>query len=300
MPEVVGVGAIFIDDIVLPSGKTYMGQLGGGVTHALMGAALWDCKPGISAVYGDGLPDDALARLQQHFDTTGLIKLNLPQMRAWQIFEEDGLRRELYRVVEREPFFTGATFEQLPEDFQSAQGIYLLQGIDTLTGWVAALPHALICWEPLQQAMIADNKSKFRQTLRTTQIDIVSPNLEEARAIYGPLAPVRLIDSMLADGAQNVALRMGPQGSLLKKRADGSATYIPAIDVDIIDQTGAGNTYCGAYLLGLVRGKSSTEAGCMATVAASFCIEQQGVLNPSNVSIAERHKRLRMVQETVS
>jgi hypothetical protein len=40
-PRMIGIGAVFIDDIVLPSGQTYMGQLGGGVVHALMGAAVW-------------------------------------------------------------------------------------------------------------------------------------------------------------------------------------------------------------------------------------------------------------------
>ena len=103
-PRMIGIGAVFIDDIVLPSGQTYMGQLGGGVVHALMGAAVWGERPGINAIIGSGLSDEALTRLEQYFDTRGLIQVNIPQIRAWQLFEENGTRRELYRVANKRPF----------------------------------------------------------------------------------------------------------------------------------------------------------------------------------------------------
>src|SRR5690606_18658695 len=127
IPHMVGVGAVFIDDIVLPTGQTYMGQLGGGVVHALMGAAVWGERPGISAIIGSGLPEAALARLKQALDTRGLVTLDIPQIRAWQIFEEDGTRRELYRVSNIVPFITGTQPEQLPAAYRNSRGFYLLQ-----------------------------------------------------------------------------------------------------------------------------------------------------------------------------
>jgi len=300
MPEIAGVGGIFIDDIVLPSGQTFMGQVGGGVTHALMGAALWDTKPGIVAVYGQGLPDEAFALLETHLDTTGLISLDIPQMRAWQLFEEDGSRRELYRVKEIEPFITGAKVEHLPEAYRSCGGFYLLQGIDSVQLWLQDLPDTLVCWEPLQQVMLAENGTAFRDVLRTYSVGVVSPNLEEACAVYGELSPESLVDAMLSDGAGCTALRMGRGGSLLRRQQDENAVYIPAVDVDcVVDQTGAGNTYCGALLLGLVRGRTLVEAGCMGSVAASFCLETQGVLDPANIDIQERNKRFESLLEKV-
>src|SRR5262245_13302304 len=134
-PRLVGVGAVFIDDIVLPTGQTYMAQLGGGVVHALMGTALWGERPGINAVIGRGLPNEVLGRLEKNLDTTGLIRLDIPQIRAWQLFEEDGTRRELYRVNEIEPFIRGAQPPDLPTQYRGSQGFYLLQGFDGVRAW---------------------------------------------------------------------------------------------------------------------------------------------------------------------
>ena len=67
-PRLVGVGGLFIDDIVRPDGRTFMGELGGGVVHALMGAAIWGERPGIVAPMGQGFPTESLALLRRHFD----------------------------------------------------------------------------------------------------------------------------------------------------------------------------------------------------------------------------------------
>ncbi|MBI5669145.1 MAG: hypothetical protein HZC41_14165 [Chloroflexi bacterium] len=292
-PRLVGIGAVFIDDIVLPTGQTYMGQLGGGVVHALMGAALWSERPGIVAVTGQGLPETARARLEQHLDTTGLRELPLPQMRAWQIFEDDGTRRELYRVREIEPFTQGAQPEHFPSEYQTSTGFYLLQGFDGIRAWLDVLP-GLILWEPLQQVMLPGCRKQLREVLQTGRVDIVSPNRAEASAIYGNLSPDELLDMLFEDGANVVALRLGARGSLVGSRASGERVAVGTYPVkQIIDQTGAGNTYCGAFLLGMVQGKRLAEAGAMGAVAASFCIEHVGVLDVTQISVQERDQRLK-------
>ncbi len=289
-PRLVGIGAVFIDDIVLPSGQTYMAKLGGGVVHALMGASLWDERPGIVATVGQGLPDESAQRLHQHLDTRGLVQLDIPQIRAWQLFEEDGTRRELYRVKETLPFIRGAQPEQFPSDYAQSQGFYLLQGVEEIRRWRSAL-NGLILWEPLQQIMTAENAASIRAVLKDCHIDIVSPNLVEAQAIYGEQSPDQLVDAMLGDGAECVALRMGAMGSIVANR-EGNRHHIDAVSITkIIDQTGAGNTYCGGLLAGLMQKKSLHEAGAMAAVSASFCLEQVGVLDPSLVQTADRDTR---------
>ncbi|MBC7811923.1 MAG: hypothetical protein H7175_12285 [Burkholderiales bacterium] len=295
-PNLVGIGAVFIDDIVRADGTTHMEQLGGGVVHALMGAALWDECPGIVAVIGDGLPDSARTLLDTNLDTRGLYPLGIPQMRAWQLFEHDGQRRELYRVKITEPFTTGAQPSHFPAAYEGSKAYYLLQGFDEIRTWREKLK-GLVLWEPLQQIMMpdADNRAAFRAVLRDCAIDIVSPNLIEAQAIYGDdLSPDDLLSALLDDGAHIAALRMGPVGSLIARRDTGERCSISVVDIaQMIDQTGAGNTYCGALLVGLMRGEKLQNAAVMGAVAASFCLEHIGVLNPTGVDKAERDKRYR-------
>jgi sugar/nucleoside kinase (ribokinase family) len=298
-PRLVGVGAIFIDDIVQPSGITHMGQLGGGVAHALMGAAIWDERPGICAVIGRGLPDEARSQLESQLDTQGLVQLPIPQIRAWQLFEEDGMRRELYRVVEVAPFILGAQPEHLPIEYRSSQAFYFLQGFEGMRAWREAV-NGIVLWEPLQQVMIPGSRESVRDILQSYPIDILSPNLAEARAVYGDLPPEKLLNTMFDDGAQIAALRMGENGSLVGKKTLDDWYHIPAIPVSkVVDTTGAGNTYCGAFLWGIMNGLPAWEAGAAGAVAASFCIEQIGVLNLALIDPYERDRRFEKCKKNV-
>lgn len=288
-PEMAGVGAIFIDDIVHPNGQTFMEQLGGGVVHALMGAAIWDTRPGVVAICGRDLPHSIQLHMEKYLDTSGLHSINLPQIRAWQIFETDGTRRELYRVSDTTPFVAGAQPNHLPAAYRECRAFYLLQSVEGIRAWRHAV-NGLVLWEPLQQIMTRENLAFIREVLQENNIDLFSPNLAEAQALYGQLSPEELVDAMLADGAHIVALRMGAQGSLVANRTE--RFHIPAVPIDpIIDPTGAGNSYCGAFLLGIIRGKSLQEAGFMAAVSASFCLERVGTIDPAQVNRDERDKR---------
>jgi sugar/nucleoside kinase (ribokinase family) len=198
--QAVGIGSIFIDDIVRPDGTTHMAQLGGGVVHALMGMAIWDEHPGLVALAGNDLPETIRNKLRQHFDTRGLHFLEIPQIRAWQIFEADGTRRELYRVAITEPFIKGAQPHHLPDFYRTSRAYYFLQDFKGIQTWCRAVD-GIILWEPLQQIMQPGNRAALRECLQTRDIDIVSPNLEEARAVYGEKSPDTLITLLLEDGA---------------------------------------------------------------------------------------------------
>lgn len=292
-PRLVGIGGLFIDDIVRADGRTFMGELGGGVVHALMAAAIWGDRPGIVAPMGQGFPAEALALLQRLFDARGVYALELPQARVWEVFEHDGTRRELYRVADIMPFVRGPQPSDLPEAFQSARGFYLLQGCDGIRRWRKAVG-GLLLWEPLQQIMKPANRDEFRRTLRECAIDVVSPNLVEAREVYGELSAEELIGRMLDDGAKSVALRLGAEGSLVGSRQGGAFERIGAVALTHIeDETGAGNTFCGGLIWGLLAGKSLREAAAAGAVAASFCLETVGVLKPAHVTVAERDRRYR-------
>ena len=44
------------------------------------------------------VPQGVIDFLEQHTNMDGRIRLDMPQMRAWQIFEYDGTRHEIYRT----------------------------------------------------------------------------------------------------------------------------------------------------------------------------------------------------------
>jgi len=276
LPAFLAVGSVLIDDIVYPDGRTRMGTLGGGGTHAAYGMALAGEKPGLVALVGQGLPAEARARLEADFDCGGLQWTPHPQLRGWQIFEWNGLRREIFRVERVEPFLFEPDAGSPAIPYAAARGLTLLRGARHVPGWRRRFPDALLLWEPMRAFMLGACHSAFSGAL--PHVDIVSPNLHEARAMYGDKPDEReLLRAMLEDGAGIVALRMGARGSLVAQRGQGLAYAVPAVPVDeVVDQTGAGNSYCGGFLLGWYRARNLAEAACMGAAAASFTLEAVG------------------------
>ncbi len=295
-PFLVGIGAVFIDDIVLPGDRVYRDCLGGGVIHGLLGAAVWGERPGLVAVAGRDLPEPALTVLRRAFDLRGLRWLDLPQIRAWQHFDAEGNRSETYQVEVIAPFITGAQPEHYPAAYAGSQAHYVLQGFEGIRTWREKLD-GFILWEPLQQVMLPENREAMRETLQGGGINVVSPNLLEARLVYGDdRTPEELVTAMFADGAPMVAMRMGAAGSLIASRETGERQFIASVPVSkVVDQTGAGNAYCGTLTAGIGRGKSLREAGAMAAVSASYCIERVGVIAIETVIREERNQRYDLV-----
>jgi len=93
----ISVGSVIIDDIVMPDGTTHMGCLGGGGVHAVMGMRVWSERVGLVANIGRDFPSSLMDKLEKAFDVQGLIKRDMSTIRAWQLFETDGTRREVLR-----------------------------------------------------------------------------------------------------------------------------------------------------------------------------------------------------------
>ncbi len=274
-PEFIAVGSVIIDDIVYPDGRTSMAVLGGGGTHAAYGMAFAGQRPGLLALVGEDLPAEIRRRLEADFDTAGLLWSAHPQVRGWQIFEWDGRRNEIFRVDVVEPFMIQPLAESVAIPADAVRGLTLLRGPQYVESWRRRFPGAVLLWEPIRAFMLSGERERFLRGLAFA--DIVSPNLLEAQTMYGISDEVALLRQLLADGAPLVALRMGEAGSLVARQGERVAYHIPAVEVEeVIDQTGAGNSYCGGFLVGWCQARDIALAGCFGAAAASFTLEAVG------------------------
>ena len=72
------------------------------------------------------------------------------------------------------------------------------------------------------------------------------------------------------------AVKLGPRGCLVWDRAAGKAVPVPVIPTDAIDPTGAGDSFCGGFLAGLVATGDPVLAAAHGAVSASFIVSRHG------------------------
>jgi sugar/nucleoside kinase (ribokinase family) len=292
------VGSIILDDIVMSDGQTSMGVLGGGSTHAAMGMRVWTDHVGLVAAVGHNFPESLSDEMAEAFDVRGVRHLDINTPRAWQVIEADGFRTEVFRSDFDEFITIDPQPEDLPESYWKASGVHLQCAAPfPLLIWVDKLRSSgnlLILWEPWDEYLQLENREQIRALL--PRVDVFSPGLSEAGRLTQLQDPIQIVGELLDDGAPIVALRMGANGSLVGSSRAG-IQHVPAYPVDnLVDVTGAGNSYCGGFLVGLEGTGDPLVAGQYGTVSASITLEQFGALVPIQGLRKKAQRRFREVK----
>ncbi len=180
---------------------------------------------------------------------------------------------------------------------------------------VAALPHLETCDAVITQAEIpgpvidslcrwatetgvplfldpANPRNVTVSALRAAQV--VTPDLAEAEELVGRVldaAPARVlaVRELLDMGAQRVILKMGAHGALLGEGDD--IRPIETIEIDAVDETGAGDVFVAALALLTARGSGWDEATRFANVAAALSVARSGFSVPNSDEVEEALRR---------
>jgi ribokinase len=79
-------------------------------------------------------------------------------------------------------------------------------------------------------------------------------------------------------GAGCVVLKLGAQGQYVYEPASDRKWHVPAYPARLVDVTGAGDSYCGGFLVGLDQTGDPLEAALRGCVTASLVVEGVGAL----------------------
>lgn len=120
--------------------------------------------------------------------------------------------------------------------------------------------------------LIQYNRDEF-WSLIEGPVDLLFCNIDEARALTGLHDPIECAQR-IHQHAENVALTLGPNGSILMH--NGEALPIEGVPVKAVDTTGAGDMYAAGILYGITNNLNWRQAGRLASHAAGRVVSQKG------------------------
>ncbi|WBB78464.1 carbohydrate kinase family protein [Micromonospora sp. WMMD882] len=321
--EFVVTGNLTIDDVVTADGAISPSQCGGNGVYAAVGAWIWSDSVGLVAGAGADYPTGWLDRIAAAgIDTAGVYRLpETHALRSRVFYRADGSRTdrvaeatlppEVAALIDLSQDFSAMGSEvhreawpryspappQLPASYRRARGAHLAPG-----------PHANL------RALAAQLRAADDQTVLTLDwpwwdetgqefddellglVTAVLPGREELAAW-----PLR------GDAAATLAglVRRCPV-VVVKEGADGCSVHtapavrrIGVVPVEPGDPTGAGDAFCGGFLVGLARTGDPVLAAAHGAVSASFVVETFGALSVLEVDRALAEHRLKSLISTL-
>jgi sugar/nucleoside kinase (ribokinase family) len=272
------IATALIDMLVFPDGASEPNVPGGAGLYALAGAALFSDRAvlvtGTGADYVDCF-GPWMAR--NNLGAEGLRIADIHTPRNLLRYADEHTRSE-------EPVFGADHFARMEPRagdvaplLTDARSLYVFRNTERAF-WdeflaVAGNRQIPILWEIGLDACMPEERSRIEDLLG--HVDAISLNLEEAALIFGLADEAELVERVRQWPVRHVFLRAGRRGSYAI--SDGTAQFVPSLEVVPVDVTGGGNAYSGAALVGLATGRSSVEAAIMGTVAASIAIAQLGL-----------------------
>jgi ribokinase len=271
------IGYLALDDIVMPDGTTSMAQIAGNALYSALGARIWASSVVAAARVGPDFPKDGLEAISAGGVTLALQRVPWPSIREWGLYETLESLQWVSWMSSGTHSQQGIRHDELPATIRQAAGCHVApmppKMQTAVVSHLRAIGVPIVTMDPL--AMYVDRHEEHILSM-LPQLSAFLPSRVEAARLFGRDDPEGLIADALGAGTEAVAVKLGGEGSLVACARATTPVHVPALRVAVVDPTGAGDSYCGGFLAGLVATGDPLVAACRGTVSASFAVEGRG------------------------
>jgi 2-dehydro-3-deoxygluconokinase len=270
--------------------RHYLEGHGGDTSNAAIAAARQGASVGYITALGLDMPGDSFMALWAH---EGVDAATVARTDRWQTgvyfvtHDAQGHHFLHYRANSAAAMYTPA---DLPEAAISAARMVYVSGISQgISGSACDAVFAAIdiarrngvkvaydtnyrprLWPPARAAAVMH--------AALAQTDYALPGIEDVQTLTGLTDPDAVLDFYLRLGPKVVVLKMGESGAYLA--TPDQRVRIPKHDVQVVDATGAGDTFCGSFLARILAGDMPEQAARYASVAAALKCTGYGAVAP--------------------
>jgi sugar/nucleoside kinase (ribokinase family) len=290
-------GSTALDTIRTPK-KILKDVLGGAATFAAISASNF-VSTGLIAVVGKDFPTDYHKILSKYLDLKGL------SIKEGKTFRYDGsydntlsnrktLKTELNVLADFKP--------TVPEEYKKSQFVYLANNDpDQNISLIKEFDKVKFSMCDTIEFWISTKRESVIKMIKA--VDAVVINDEEAKLLTKEFNLIKCAKKMMEWGAKYVIIKKGEHGSLMFF----DDVIFPSVGFsleDVIDPTGAGDSFAGA-MIGYLASKNSTnlsvikKAVIYGNVLGSFAVEKYGLDGLLQIKKTDISKRVRLYEKMI-
>jgi ribokinase len=303
-PDLLIVGQVTIDDVVPATPGPWIRQVGGSSLYAVAGARQWidPRRIGLVARRGTDYPFDIEMLLHSAgLEHIALCTFSGQHLVEWLIYEPDGSRRslprnpELLHIGAEGALSAQGSSQQLWYDRLHDKLLDIAPSADQIpAAWLPAAalhlcpqvgnrhPEALSALRDKVRWISVDPSPHYARSADVAQLaqrlrgaSALLPSAQDIASLLRNAEPAAAVRALEQAGFAEVVLKRGANSILLA--CDGAVAEIPVAAVDVVDPTGAGDAFCGAYAACRLIGCTPIEAARRAAASAALVVGCRGV-----------------------
>ena len=290
-PEVVCVGILVADVIAHPVREMpKRGQLalvdemvthvGGCAANTGIGLSRLGVPTGVAGKAGDDAFGDFVEKTLEKngVDTRALVRDTQTKTSGTMVMvSEDGERSFIHYMGANAEL----TYEDLDIDYILQARLLHVAGTFVMTKFDGE-PTSRLLKLARERGVITcldtvfDAQGRWMSILKDSlpHLDYFVPSLEEAKRIANREEPEEVAQVLIDHGVKTVGLKMGDEGCYL--RSGNESVRLPALKVDAVDATGAGDAFAAGFLTGVVKGWDLEKTRRFANAVGACCVQAVG------------------------
>ena len=290
-------GSTAIDTIRTPD-KILKGVLGGAATFAGISASYF-VKTGLIAVVGNDFPKKYYSILAKRLDLKGFA------IKTGKTFRYDGSYDKTLSVrktLKTELNVLGSFKPRVPEEYRKSKFVYLANNDpEQNTTLINEFDKVKFSMCDTIEFWISTKRDAVIKMIKA--VDAVVINDEEAKLLTKEHNLIKCARKMMSWGTKYVIIKKGEHGSLMFF----DDVIFPSAGFsleDVVDPTGAGDSFAGA-MIGYLASKDSTnlstikKAVVYGNVLGSFAVEKYGLEGLLSLKKSDITKRIKMYERMI-
>ncbi len=315
IPDLVTVGGLTVDNVVAADGTVGLAKAGGNGAYSAVGALMWRPAVGLVSAAVASYPRETIRRLESGgLDLGGVVWRDEELTSSnWFIYDAEGRReeglssppgalaeagfptdrlspsqtsqwREILRARSTTNEISYSEFRnrhplsqrQIPPAWKDTRAVLLAPSQPDV------MHEMLDFFKPGGAVVIADPgwqlaEHKLDQLAPLlSKLDAFLPSEVELRALV-PGADLEHALRVLSDYCPGaLAVKLGAKGSLVWNRVTDTPASVPAEATETVDPTGAGDSFCGGFLVGLLETGDAVQAARFGSMSASRIVAHFG------------------------